>query len=88
LGDIRVGTASWTDKTLVDCQRFYPEEAKSAEERLRLCDRFATVEVDSLVLGPSARNCQALGGTYADDFSFVVKALLFTLHHTAPEALP
>jgi len=91
LGDIRVGTASWTDKTLVDCQRFYPEEAKSAEARLRFyATRFATVEVDSSYYGlPSARNAQLWAERTPEGFSFVVKAFrLFTLHHTAPEALP
>ena len=91
MGDIRVGTASWTDKTLIDCQRFYPEEAKSAEERLRFyATRFATVEVDSTYYGlPSARNTQLWAERTPADFSFVVKAFrLLTLHHTAPEALP
>jgi len=91
LDDIRVGTASWTDKTLIDCQRFYPKEAKSAEERLRFyATRFATVEVDSAYYGlPSARNAQLWAERTPDGFSFVVKAFrLFTLHHTAPEALP
>ena len=91
MDDIRVGTASWNDKTLIDCQRFYPEEAKSAEERLRFyATRFATVEVDSAYYGlPSARNAQFWAERTPDGFSFVVKAFrLFTLHHTAPEALP
>jgi hypothetical protein len=30
-GEILVGTASWTDKTLLDSGRFYPGEAKSPE---------------------------------------------------------
>ena len=91
MGDIRVGTASWTDKTLIDCQRFYPEEATTAEERLRFyATRFATVEVDSSYYGlPSARNAQLWAERTPESFSFVVKAFrLFTLHHTAPDALP
>jgi hypothetical protein len=32
---ILVGTASWTDKSLIGCGRFYPKEASSAEPRLR-----------------------------------------------------
>jgi hypothetical protein len=32
---ILVGTASWTDKTLLACGRFYPKEARTAEARLR-----------------------------------------------------
>ena len=43
MGDLRVGTASWTDTTLIDCKRFYSEETKSAEERLRFyATRFTT----------------------------------------------
>jgi uncharacterized protein YecE (DUF72 family) len=42
---ILVGTASWTDKTLVACGRFYPKEATSAEARLRYyASRFPIVE--------------------------------------------
>ena len=35
-GRILVGTASWTDKSLIDCGRFYPPDAKTAEARLQL----------------------------------------------------
>lgn len=45
---IRVGTASWTDKTLIDCKKFYPAMAKTSEQRLRYyASRFPLVEVDS-----------------------------------------
>ena len=45
---ILVGTASWTDKTLIACGRFYPPTCKTAEERLRFYARqFPMVEVDS-----------------------------------------
>jgi uncharacterized protein YecE (DUF72 family) len=45
---IAIGTASWTDKTLIACGRFYPKEAKSAEDRLRYyATQFPVVEVDS-----------------------------------------
>ena len=91
MGDIRVGTASWADKSLVDSKRFYPDEARNADERLRFyATRFATVEVDSSYYGlPSPRNAQLWAERTTADFSFVVKAFrLFTLHHTAPDALP
>jgi hypothetical protein len=32
---ILVGTASWTDKSLIDSRKFYPPGAKNAEARLR-----------------------------------------------------
>jgi len=43
-----VGTASWTDPTLVKSTLFYPPEATSAAERLAFyASHFPTVEVDS-----------------------------------------
>jgi uncharacterized protein YecE (DUF72 family) len=48
-GRILIGTASWTDKTLVSCKRFYPKGCSSAEDRLRYyASRFPLVEVDSI----------------------------------------
>ena len=45
---ILVGTASWTDKTLIDCGRFYPPDCKSPEDRLRYyASKFPIVELDS-----------------------------------------
>jgi len=32
---ILVGTASWTDKSLIDSGKFYPPSAKDAEARLK-----------------------------------------------------
>jgi uncharacterized protein YecE (DUF72 family) len=47
VGDIRVGTASWTDKTLL-ASGWYPADATSAEARLRYyATQFPVVEVDS-----------------------------------------
>src|SRR5260370_4445559 len=46
--EFRVGTASWTDPTLVNSDLFYPPSVRSAEERLRFyAEQFNTVEVDS-----------------------------------------
>src|SRR5437588_9989293 len=43
-----VGTASWTDPTLVKSDLFYPRQATTAAERLSFyASRFPTVEVDS-----------------------------------------
>lgn len=33
--NILVGTASWTDKSLIASWKFYPPEIKTAEARLR-----------------------------------------------------
>jgi len=35
MANILVGTASWTDATLIECKCFYSEEAKTPEDRLR-----------------------------------------------------
>ena len=57
-GNILVGTASWTEPTLIKSGRFYPPEAKSPEDRLRFyASQFATVDVDSSFYGmPSFNN--------------------------------
>ena len=47
MGQIRVGTASWTDRTLIE-SGWYPPEANNAEKRLRYYARqFPLVEVDA-----------------------------------------
>lgn len=46
MGDVVVGTCSWTDKTMIEA--WYPPGVSSAEARLRYyADRFDCVEVDS-----------------------------------------
>lgn len=43
-----VGTASWTDKTLIESKKFYPPGVTTAEGRLRYyASQFQLVEVDS-----------------------------------------
>jgi len=45
---IRIGTCSWTEKTLIQSGEFYPGDVKTAEGRLRYyASQFDTVEVDS-----------------------------------------
>jgi uncharacterized protein YecE (DUF72 family) len=88
--DILIGTASWTDKTLVDCGRFYPKEAKSADAKLRYyATQFPIVEVDSSYYGmPTPANAQLWAQRTPDDFVFNVKAFrLFTGHQTSPAVL-
>ena len=47
MGQILVGTASWTDKTLI-ASGWYPPEADTPEKRLRFYARqFPLVEVDA-----------------------------------------
>lgn len=56
--NIKIGTASWTDPTLIACKRFYPPGCTSAEARLRhYASQFSLVEVDSIYYSmPSASN--------------------------------
>jgi uncharacterized protein YecE (DUF72 family) len=84
---ILLGSASWTDKTLIDCGRFYPKECKSAESRLRFyASQFPLVEVDSSYYGmPTPQNSILWAERTPEDFTFNVKAFrLFTGHQTQP----
>jgi uncharacterized protein YecE (DUF72 family) len=91
VSNILLGSASWTDKTLIECGRFYPKEAKSAEARLRhYATQFPLVEVDSSYYGmPTPANAQLWAERTPDRFTFNVKAFrLFTGHQTSPAVLP
>jgi uncharacterized protein YecE (DUF72 family) len=88
---ILVGTASWTDKSLIDSRLFYPPEVKSPEERLKFyASRFPLVEVDSSYYAlPSERNAALWAERTPEGFVFDVKSFrLFTGHQTPPNALP
>ena len=89
--NILVGTASWTDATLIKSGRFYPPDAKSPEERLRFyASQFPIVEVDSSFYGmPSFNNAVLWVNRTPDHFTFDVKLFrAFTLHQTPLKALP
>jgi uncharacterized protein YecE (DUF72 family) len=91
LGTILVGTASWTDKTLIESGRFYPPDAKTPEARLRhYATHFSLVEVDSTYYAlPAQRTAQAWAERTPDGFAFDVKAFrLLTGHGASPSALP
>ena len=88
---ILVGTASWTDPTLIKCGRFYPKGCSSAEARLRYyATRFPLVEVNSSYYAlPSRSNSELWVERTPADFTFNVKAFrLFTGHQTPVDALP
>jgi uncharacterized protein YecE (DUF72 family) len=90
-GRLLVGTAGWTDPTLIRCKCFYPPEAKSAEDRLRFyASHFPVVEVDSTFYGISpVDNAILWARRTPSDFVFDVKAFrLFTLHQTPLKVLP
>ncbi len=87
---ILVGSCSWADKSLIDCNCFYPPEAKTPEARLRYyASRFPIVEVDSAYYGLPT---EATAGLWVErtppEFVFNVKAFrLLTNHPTPPQAL-
>jgi len=85
-----VGTASWTDKTLIACGRFYPPGAKTAEGRLRYyASQFPIVEVDSSYYAmPAPATAQLWAERTPEGFVMNVKAFrLFTGHQTEPQVL-
>jgi len=90
-GRILIGTASWTDKPLIESGRFYPPEAKTPEARLRYyASQFPLVEVDSTYYGlPTVENSERWIDRTPPGFTFDVKAYsLFTEHPTPVARLP
>ncbi len=90
MGAVRVGTASWTDKTLLE-SGWYPSGATKPEERLKFyASRFPVVEVDSTYYAlPSERNAVLWVERTPPDFTFDVKAFsLMTGHPVLAKALP
>ena len=86
---IRIGTASWTDKTLL-ASGWYPADVKTAEERLGFyAKQFPLVEVDSTYYTPpNERNSELWSQRTPDGFVFNIKAFsLLTQHPTRPAAL-
>ena len=54
--EVRIGTCSWTDKTLVKDTQWYPKKSMSAAERLAFyAAHFPVVEADSTYYRPPAR---------------------------------
>lgn len=90
MGKIRVGTASWTDRTLI-ASGWYPKEIKDdAEGRLSYyADRFPIVEVDSTYYAPPAEETARLWAERTPEgFLFNIKAFsMLTGHPTKVSAL-
>ncbi|MDQ1710436.1 MAG: hypothetical protein QOG49_1821 [Frankiaceae bacterium] len=90
MGEIRIGTASWTEPTLLK-SGWYPEGANGAEERLQFyAANFPLVEVDSTYyFPPSEQNSKLWVDRTPPGFVFDIKAFsLLTQHPTKPAALP
>jgi uncharacterized protein YecE (DUF72 family) len=91
MGRIRIGTCSWTDPTLINSGRFYPDSARSAEARLKhYASQFDLVEVDSSYYSmPNERNSYLWAERTPEDFMFDFKAFrAFTQHPTPVDSLP
>jgi uncharacterized protein YecE (DUF72 family) len=90
MGRILVGTASWTDKSLLK-SGWYPPDATSAEARLKYyTSQFPLVEVDSTYYYPPRKDVVQLWTQRTpSEFTFDIKAFsLLTQHPTRVTALP
>src|SRR5579864_253427 len=86
-----VGTASWTDPTLVKSDVFYPRALKTAEDRLRFyAEQFNTVEVDATYYALiSERNAELWAERTPPGFVFNIKAFaMLTQHPVVTARLP
>jgi uncharacterized protein YecE (DUF72 family) len=89
MGTLRVGTCSWSDKTMV--KAWYPPGVSTAEARLRYyAARFDTVEADSSFYAiPDRRTTTLWAERTPPGFLFHVKAFgLMTQHGVLAQALP
>src|SRR6201997_3528799 len=93
MGQVRVGTASWTDRTLIEAG-WYPPEANNPEKRLRYYARqFPLVEGDATYYALPAEQAEQPARAWAErtppGFTFNIKAFsLFTQHPTPIRAFP
>ena len=90
MGQIRLGTAGWTDKTLID-SGWYPPDANTPEKRLRYyASQFPLVEVDATYYAlPAEQTAATWRDRTPDGFTFNIKAFsLFTQHPTPVKAMP
>ena len=91
LHEIRIGTASWTDPTMVRGGVFYPRGTSSAEARLRYyAEQFSVVEVDATYYSlPDRATAERWAERTPAHFSFHVKAhALMTGQPTEVARLP
>lgn len=89
-GVIRIGTCSWTDKTLLK-SGFYPDSASTPASRLAFYARqFDVVEVDSSFYAlPNPENAVRWITCTPREFMFGIKSFaLFTFHRAKIAALP
>lgn len=85
-GDVvRIGTASWTDPTILQRGVFYPDGVHTAEHRLRhYASLYSLVEVDSTYYVPPTRAIAAAWCQNSpDNFVFDIKAFALMTGHPA-----
>jgi len=90
MSEIRVGTCSWMDRSLV-ASGWYPKNARNAEDKLKFYSQhFNTVEVNSSFYSiPKEKSLYAWTLRTPPNFLFNIKAFgLFTFHAIASRALP
>ena len=88
---IRVGTCSWTEKSLIQSGEWYPKIARTAETRLKYyAEHFNTVEVDSTYYAiPTKSNAYLWAQRSPEDFLFQIKVYgVLTGHAVDPRSLP
>jgi uncharacterized protein YecE (DUF72 family) len=88
---VLVGTASWSDKSLVNSKKFYPKDVKTPEGRLRFyATRFPLVEVDTSYYAiPLPETVQSWVDRTPARFAINIKAFrLFTGHATTAKVMP
>ena len=85
MGDVVVGTCSWTDKTMIE--RWYPRGVSTPEARLRYyASRYDTVEVDSTFYGlPREEYARNWAARTPEGFTFHVKAYGLMTGHEVDE---
>jgi uncharacterized protein YecE (DUF72 family) len=90
VGEILVGTCSWTDKTLVKDTDWYPRKSMSAADRLAFyAERYPIAEADStFYFPPTPQLAKGWAEHSPPGFTMNVKAFsLLTGHPTRPDAL-
>ncbi len=88
---IRVGTCSWTEKSLIQSGEFYPKNVRTAEARLQFYStRFDTVEVDSTYYAiPTKSTAYYWAQRAPENFVFHIKVYgALTGHGIDPKTLP
>ena len=90
-GNVRVGTCSWMDPSLIKSKGFYPRGCSTTEKRLQYyASQFPLVEVDSSFFAmPEPLNAELWAQRTPANFEFNIKAFrLLTGHQTPPEVFP